>query len=80
MRPLSATTGEGSRDLLGRFDQQIAAGFKTIAVELQHCDGATLAWLYEHGEVIERRDEAEAIHIEVRLSSADVARFNQRGG
>jgi GTP-binding protein HflX len=77
---LSATTGEGSRGLLDLFDRQIAAGFETITVELKHSDGATLAWLYEHSEVIERRDEADAIHMQVRMPSADVARFNQRSG
>ena len=75
---VSATTGEGSRDLLCRLDELVAAGFETISVKLDHSDGATLAWLYENGEVIERRDEADAVHMEVRLPKADVARFKQR--
>ena len=27
-------------------------------------DGARMAWLYEHGEVMERRDEEDGVHID----------------
>ena len=40
-------------------------------------DGARLAWLYQHGEVVERQDGEAAIHVTVRLLPADRARFEQ---
>ena len=42
-------------------------------------DGARLAWLYEHGEVLARSDAEEAIRVTVRLTPANRARFEQGG-
>jgi len=42
-------------------------------------DGARLAWLYQHGEVLERHDEDAAVHVTVRLLPADRARFERNG-
>jgi GTP-binding protein HflX len=41
-------------------------------------DGARLAWLYQHGEVVDRHDEDAAVHVTVRLLPADRARFERR--
>jgi len=76
---VSALTGEGLEDLRQAIDQRLAAGMETIEVTLPTTDGARLAWLYQHGEVLSRQDEAEAIRLTVRLSPADRARFEGRG-
>jgi GTP-binding protein HflX len=75
---VSAITGEGSRDLLAAIDARIAANMEVASYEIAPQDGARLAWLYEHGEVTDRRDEPESIHVTVRLLPADRARFEQR--
>ena len=41
-------------------------------------DGKTLAWIYQHGEVLGRRDDSEAAHLSVRLSDADLGRLRHR--
>ena len=41
-------------------------------------DGARLAWLYAHGEVLSRRDEEEGIHLTVRLTPANRSRFEEQ--
>jgi GTP-binding protein HflX len=41
-------------------------------------DGARMAWLYQHGEVVERYDDEAAVHMKVRLLPADRARFERR--
>ena len=41
-------------------------------------DGARLAWLYQHGEVVDRHDADAAVHVTVRLLPADRARFERR--
>jgi GTP-binding protein HflX len=41
-------------------------------------DGAALAWLYRHGEVLERRDEGMEAHLVVALDAADEARFRNQ--
>ena len=42
-------------------------------------DGARLAWLYQHGEVVSRRDTDDAIELTVRLLPADRARLERPG-
>ena len=76
--PLSALTGDGTAILVDAVDDRIAAGFRTIDVTLDYGDGATLAWLYDHGDVVERRDEADAVHLTVRLDAKNAARFLHR--
>ena len=41
-------------------------------------NGAAIAWLYENGNVLERRDEGETANIAVGLEPADRARFERR--
>jgi GTP-binding protein HflX len=76
---VSALTGEGLDALRQLLDERLAAGLVTEHITLSTEDGASLAWLYEHGEVLERQDEDQAIRLAVRLAPADLARFHQRG-
>jgi GTPase len=75
---VSAITGEGLPVLAEAIDRKISSGMETAAYEIEPSDGARLAWLYQHGEVTDRRDDAEAVHVTVRLSQADRARFESR--
>jgi len=74
---VSAMTGEGLDALKEAIDGRIAAGMEIADYEIAPADGARLAWLYRHGEVIGRQDGEEAIHVKVRLLPADRARFEQ---
>jgi GTP-binding protein HflX len=73
--PISAITGDGLGDLLDAIDARMAAGMEQAEYDIPPADGARLAWLYEHGEVLRRRDGDESIHLTVRLLPADRARF-----
>ena len=75
---VSAITGEGQDALLDAIDARIAAGMEIACYDIPPVDGARLAWLYQHGEVTQRHDEADAIHVTVRLLPADRARFENR--
>jgi GTP-binding protein HflX len=75
---VSAITGEGLDALKDMLDARIAAGMEQADYDIDHTDGADLAWLYEHGEVVERRDDETAAHVTVRLLPADRARFDER--
>ena len=77
--PISATTGEGLPALLAAIDARMAAGMVQADYDIPPADGARLAWLYEHGEVLDRADGDDAIHLTVRLLPADRARFEQNG-
>ena len=74
---VSAITGEGLDALKSAIDTRIAAGMDTAAYDIPPGDGARLAWLYQHGEIIERTDGEDAIHVTVRLLPADRARFER---
>ncbi|WP_235035271.1 GTPase HflX [Roseomonas sp. 18066] len=76
---VSALTGEGLDPLRAALDARLAAGMETAEYALPPSDGARIAWLYQHGEVLIREDGDETIHLTVRLSPADRARFEQPG-
>ena len=76
--PISAVTGEGLAALLGAVDDRIAAGMEQVDYDIAPEDGAGLAWLYQHGEVLQRDNAEDAIHLRVRLLPADRARFEHR--
>jgi len=75
---VSALTGEGLPALRGSIDLRIAEGMETADYTIPPADGARLAWLYQHGEVIGREDADDAIRLTVRLLPADRARFERR--
>jgi GTP-binding protein HflX len=75
--PVSAATGEGVDQLMeaiGDFLQTSEA--REVAVPLS--DGATIAWLYRHGEVRNRRDDGEVALLTVALDAAASAQFERR--
>jgi len=75
---LSAVTGEGAGLLLNRLDEMLAAERVMLSLDIRLEDGAALAWLYQHGEVVKRTDDEECAHLLVRLDPIDAGRFEQR--
>ncbi|HEX3863951.1 MAG TPA: GTPase HflX [Stellaceae bacterium] len=75
---LSAATGEGCDSLVRLVDHRLESGARPVRLDVPLSDGKTLAWIYEHGEVLGRRDDAEAAHLSVRLSDADLGRLRHR--
>jgi len=76
--PLSATSGQGCDDLLARIDDRLSESRTILDLSVRHSDGATIAWLYSHGEILERVDDDEACHLKVGLNAADAARYAHR--
>jgi GTPase len=75
---VSAVTGEGCDQLLALIDTCLANDRELVELEVPVSDGAGLAWLYAHGEVLRRVDGEAAAHLAVRLSPADLGRFRSR--
>nr|WP_294507028.1 GTPase HflX [uncultured Rhodopila sp.] len=75
---VSALTAEGLDMLLAAIDRRIAEGMELADYDIPPQDGARLAWLYQHGEVVQRSDDDAAVHMKVRLLPADRARFERR--
>jgi len=77
---VSASTGEGCDTLLELLDSIMAADRGVHRFSLDLSDGAALAWLYAHGDVVGREDGDGQALVEVSLDPADFARFEHRFG
>jgi GTP-binding protein HflX len=75
---VSAITGDGLAVLKAAIDRRISEGMETADYDIRPDDGASLAWLYQHGEVVDRQDDDTAVHVKVRLHPADRTRFERR--
>ena len=71
----SALTGEGCDALVSLIEGCLHQSYITRDVDVQHENGALLAWLYRHGDVKKRDDDERAIHLEVRMAADDWGRF-----
>ncbi len=75
---VSAVTGEGLDDLLGRIEALLASGRVTREVVLDAADGEGLAWAYTHSEVLARESLADGgVRLLLRVAperAADLAR------
>ena len=76
--PVSALTGDGVDQLLDAVAAFLSAAGEAREVSVPLSDGATLAWLYRHGEVRSRRDEGETAWLTVALDEAAAAQFARR--
>ena len=76
---VSAITLDGLDALKAAIDERISAGMEVADYVLPAADGARLAWLHEHGEVLERSEAEDGIHVRVRLLPANRARFEREG-
>ena len=74
---VSAITGDGLAALQAGIDHRISARMEIAEYTLFAADGARLAWLYEHGEVLDRADNDDEMHLRVRMLPADRARFER---
>jgi GTP-binding protein HflX len=75
---LSALTGEGVDTFQRAVSDRMTRGAKVYGLRMSVSDGATLAWLHEHGEVLSSTTEGEESRVEVRLSDAAFSRYSKR--
>jgi GTP-binding protein HflX len=76
--PVSALTGEGVEQLLEAIGAFLSHAGEAREVSVPLSDGATIAWLYRHGEVRSRRDEGDTAWLTVALDEAASAQFERR--
>ncbi|HEU4827051.1 MAG TPA: GTPase HflX [Dongiaceae bacterium] len=74
---VSALTGAGCERLLEEIEARLARDRQVASYRLGHDRGGDIAWLYEHGEVLERHDDEQGASLKVRLSADDRRRFEQ---
>jgi GTP-binding protein HflX len=75
---ISAVTGDGCEELLRVLDLRLNAGRLVVDCTVSLTDGATIAWLYRHGKVLDRDDRDDGVHFTVTLSPADKSRLERR--
>jgi len=78
---VSALTGEGMDALLEAIDRRLAASRRVYRYRLGPADGAAIAWLYDHGEVIERVEADDGgVRLTVSLEPVNAERFGHQYG
>ncbi|WP_327754805.1 GTPase HflX [Sphingobium sp. SJ10-10] len=77
---LSALTGEGVDSLQRTISARLTSGAQIHQLRVPLADGAAMAWLHEHGEVIGSRAQGDDMLVDVRLSDSALARFVKRRG
>ncbi|WP_312251115.1 GTPase HflX [Sphingobium yanoikuyae] len=75
---ISALTGEGVEGLQRAISGRLTRGARVHSLRLPIADGAALAWLHEHGEVLATRPSEAEMQVDVRLSDSGLARFLKR--
>ena len=75
---VSALTGEGVEDLRRRVAEWLLAGARVHSISLPAGDGGAIAWLHQHGEVLDQLMDGETLTMDVRLSADEFARFQSR--
>ncbi len=76
--PISALTGEGLDRLLEAIGSELGQGGAAREVSVPLSDGATIAWLYRHGEVRHRQDDDGMARMTVALDAIASAQFDRR--
>jgi GTP-binding protein HflX len=74
--PLSAVSGEGIDDLLRRLADLVDEG-PELTFHLAAADGEALAWLYRHGRVVGRSEDAGGTRVRARLDPQALGRFQR---
>ncbi len=72
---VSALKGGGIDRLLGRIDEALRPRVERLALFIPYRDGPALALCYEKGRVLQRRDEADGIHLEAEVPRRLVAQL-----
>jgi GTP-binding protein HflX len=73
--PISATTGLGIDDLLAQIGERLTHGDQIVEISVPTNNGSKLAWLHARGKVLDQKVDNEEIHLSVRLSRDNLARF-----
>ncbi len=68
---VSALTGFGVDTLLERFENELTRDNIAVKLSLDASDGAGLAWIYRHAEVVERKDRNGKIALKLKIRPQD---------
>lgn len=75
---ISAMDGIGIDAFLAAIDDALSRFRAEIRYVVPASDGAMLAWLYRHGDVLDKVEEGESMTVTVSMDTAEQTRFEQR--
>ena len=75
---ISALDGSGCDTLLQRIDDMLGSDRIEMDVTLDAGDGAAVAWLHRHGEVLEMHEQDGRLKLSVALSQAEAGKWLKR--
>ena len=78
MVPFSALNGDGLDRLLACVEERLAAADEIVHLDLDHRQGAVVAWLHQQGRVLDRTDDDSGIHLAVALPRAARGQLDRR--
>ena len=73
--PISALDGTGIGELQKRIGERLTQDDQVVEISLAMKDGGKIAWLHARGEVLDQQVGGDEIHLSVRLSRDNWARF-----
>ena len=72
---ISALDGEGIEAFRSEVSKRLQSDTVIYRLKLSASDGTRLAWIHARGEVLDQRSEGETMHLAVKLSPENWARF-----
>jgi GTP-binding protein HflX len=77
--PISAVSGEGLDQLRSAMAVCLRSGETVHDIALPTSAGERIAWLHSRGDVVDQTVEGDEVHVKVRLSADNWARFQASG-
>ncbi len=72
---VSATKNIGIDPLMEKIGEITNRNHEDLTFKIKNTDGKAIAWLHEHGEIIERSDNDTDVIIDVRMNDVDTEKF-----
>lgn len=72
---LSAHTGQGMKDLLREVENRLFPISRRLELTVPYSEGRAVAWLYDRGDVVERRDGEDGVTLLVELTDREFHQF-----
>jgi GTP-binding protein HflX len=76
----SAVTGEGCDALLSEIEARLFPRRMIFTLRLGHDEGRAVSWLYDHGDVQGRDDDAEGVELTVEMTEKEFFQFRKEFG
>lgn len=71
----SAQTGQGTAELLQEIEDRLFPVSRRLELTIPYSDGRAVAWLYDRGKVVERRDGEAGVTLLVELTDREFRQF-----